>query len=214
MRLKILVSNLLNEKRPDSKIVEIEKSYCIIGRKDADFVLKEPRCSKEHAVFYQAYDGSLHIRDMGSTNGTFVNGQKIIDAPLAQGNEIRIGKCFLSILEFESVQSTGVRGFKGPVVTPEENSAGPETEMDSHNQVIPTSAKQQPKKASKPPQLPAPAGDLKRVDGDTGRIWDNSFIHYVDEEGTESRVDLRQLVEGLGGGPVIGPRKAPKSNRR
>src|SRR3989338_1056060 len=101
MKLKILISNLQNEKRPDSKIVEFEKSYCVIGRKRADLILDERRCSRQHAVLYQGFDDSLRIRDMGSTNGTFVGGVKVIDAKLEPGSEIRIGKCYLSVLGFE-----------------------------------------------------------------------------------------------------------------
>jgi ABC-type multidrug transport system ATPase subunit len=36
-------------------------------------------------------NGSLMIRDMGSTNGTFVNGQRISQVPLSSGDEIQIG---------------------------------------------------------------------------------------------------------------------------
>jgi pSer/pThr/pTyr-binding forkhead associated (FHA) protein len=89
MRIKILLSEMKDERNPKSRILDINQSYCIIGRKSADFILDEPRCSKQHAILYQAYDGGLRLRDMGSTNGTSVNGTKTTDAALKQGDEIR-----------------------------------------------------------------------------------------------------------------------------
>lgn len=201
MRIKLLLSNLQNEKRPDSTIVEIEKSYSIIGRKNADLVLDEPRCSKQHAVFYQAFDGSLHIRDMGSTNGTFVNGVKIIDTGLQIGNEIRIGKCYLSLLEYESVQKTGVRSsFQQPTIeVPMKNATESKaTAVDSRTSVPPVA----------PPKLPLRKVKAPANDGS------GSLIHFVDEEGTENRMDFNQLIEDLEkNGPNIAPRKSRSSGR-
>ena len=62
-----------------------------IGR-DPDCVvtLDDPLCSRVHARVQQE-SGIWHIRDADSRNGTFVNDQKIDDAVLADGNNIRIG---------------------------------------------------------------------------------------------------------------------------
>lgn len=197
MRIKLLLTNLQNEKKPDSQILEVDKSYCVIGRKNADLVLEEPRCSKQHAVLYQAFDGSLHIRDMGSTNGTFVNGVKIIDATLETGNEIRIGKCFLSVLGFESVQKTGIRGFQEPIVnvSAKEATGSKGTAMDSL-----------PPAGSQPPRLP-----LMRS---RSSVDSNPFVHFVDEEGTENRLDFNDLIRELErSGPDIAPRKVRLTRR-
>jgi hypothetical protein len=46
--------------------------------------------SRRHAVIAAA-DGGFVIRDQGSSNGTFVNGARVTDAPLRAGDEVSIG---------------------------------------------------------------------------------------------------------------------------
>lgn len=53
-------------------------------------VLNDPQCSRKHAKIYTDEDG-WWIEDNGSSNGTFVNGQTVRQARLAEGNLIRIG---------------------------------------------------------------------------------------------------------------------------
>lgn len=62
-----------------------------VGRgPDCQILLNDPRCSRVHAVL-QLRDDAWWIRDAGSTNGTFVNGQKVDEAQLAAGCVLRIG---------------------------------------------------------------------------------------------------------------------------
>ena len=52
--------------------------------------IDEPSVSSHHAdLFLEA--GRYHLRDSGSTNGTFVNGAQITDAILRHGDELRFG---------------------------------------------------------------------------------------------------------------------------
>ena len=62
-----------------------------IGRGlDCDVVLSDPLSSRVHAtVNYE--DGGWFVRDASSRNGTFVNGQKIDEAQLAEGSILRVG---------------------------------------------------------------------------------------------------------------------------
>ena len=62
-----------------------------IGRGlDCDVVLSDPLSSRVHAtVVYQ--DDGWFVRDAGSRNGTFVNGQKIDEAQLGEGNVLKVG---------------------------------------------------------------------------------------------------------------------------
>jgi pSer/pThr/pTyr-binding forkhead associated (FHA) protein len=55
------------------KIVPV-RGRLVIGRgSDCDLVLDEPEMSRRHAVIENSGDG-IYLRDMGSANGTFVNG--------------------------------------------------------------------------------------------------------------------------------------------
>jgi EAL domain-containing protein (putative c-di-GMP-specific phosphodiesterase class I) len=61
-----------------------------IGRRlDLPMVLSSPMISWEHAEISQV-DGALSLRDLGSTNGTFVNARRIVTStPLAEGDILR-----------------------------------------------------------------------------------------------------------------------------
>jgi serine protease Do len=67
----------------------------IVGRQDADLLLDDPQVSRRHAVV-RPVDGHLEIEDLGSINGTFVNGARV-DGPrrLSPGDEIAIGPIVL-----------------------------------------------------------------------------------------------------------------------
>lgn len=62
-----------------------------IGREGCDITLSDPDVSRRHAAVEMS-NGGLSIEDLGSTNGTFVNGERIT-APraLRDGDEIQIG---------------------------------------------------------------------------------------------------------------------------
>jgi hypothetical protein len=62
-----------------------------IGREGCDITLGDPDVSRRHAEI-QISNGDIVINDLGSTNGTFVNGERIDQPrPLRDGDEVRIG---------------------------------------------------------------------------------------------------------------------------
>jgi hypothetical protein len=63
-----------------------------IGRQDADIQLEnDTQVSRAHAVLVVDEQGMALIEDNGSTNGTFLNNEKVSTAPLAPGDMLRIG---------------------------------------------------------------------------------------------------------------------------
>jgi len=84
----------------------LESAEIFLGR-DAqnDIVIAEADISRRHARLRRA-DGGYVIEDLGSTNGTFVNGQRLT-APhrLRSGEEIRLGPHV--VLVYESVGDPG-----------------------------------------------------------------------------------------------------------
>ena len=68
-----------------------------IGRQDTDLVVEDPEVSRRHAVL-RSSDGSVVVEDLDSTNGTFVNGERIRN-PIAvgPGDQIRVGRTTLEI---------------------------------------------------------------------------------------------------------------------
>ncbi len=70
----------------------------IVGRSsDLDMVLVEDMVSRKHARIQMQQD-QIWIEDLGSTNGTFVNGEKIKRARLKEGDRVLIGTSILKLI--------------------------------------------------------------------------------------------------------------------
>ncbi len=65
-----------------------------IGRHpENDFVLQESWISRKHAMIQQESNDDFHIIDLGSANGTYVNGTRIVTpTPLHTGDVVSLGK--------------------------------------------------------------------------------------------------------------------------
>jgi len=71
----------------------------LIGRAtDLDLVLVEDMVSRKHAKMV-ATDGTLNITDLGSTNGTFVNGEKVRRTDIQTNDRILIGTSILKVID-------------------------------------------------------------------------------------------------------------------
>ena len=69
------------------KIVPV-RGRLVIGRgSECDLILDEPEMSRRHAVIENSGDG-IYLRDLGSANGTFVNGVQVRDAVLHPDDQI------------------------------------------------------------------------------------------------------------------------------
>jgi len=76
----------------------LEGSAVTAGRSpDSDIFLDDVTVSRRHASFIPA-GSSYEVRDVGSLNGTYLNRERIETAPLANGDEVQIGKFRLVFL--------------------------------------------------------------------------------------------------------------------
>jgi pSer/pThr/pTyr-binding forkhead associated (FHA) protein len=74
----------------------------VVGRaNDLQMVLVEDMVSRRHARIFWDSD-QIQIEDLGSTNGTFVNGEKIKRALLKEGDRILIGTNILKVVSLDS----------------------------------------------------------------------------------------------------------------
>ena len=74
----------------------------VIGRSsNVDVVIVEDMVSRSHARLTFDSIGSLFIEDLQSTNGSFVNGERITKAQLAEGDRILIGTSILKVMTVE-----------------------------------------------------------------------------------------------------------------
>jgi pSer/pThr/pTyr-binding forkhead associated (FHA) protein len=70
--------------------IELVKDMILVGRKDdSDLKLDHKSVSKMHCVIVKT-DGLLFLRDLGSTNGTRVNGQRVRRAALLPNDQLSI----------------------------------------------------------------------------------------------------------------------------
>lgn len=87
--------------RQSGETYEAASTPCIIGRERScsNIVLRDPNISRKHAEMI--YSGSAwYIRDLGSTNGTLVNGMSIDTCELHDGDVITLA---LTNLEFREI---------------------------------------------------------------------------------------------------------------
>jgi pSer/pThr/pTyr-binding forkhead associated (FHA) protein len=69
-----------------------------VGRAhDADVVLEAPLVSRMHCRLQSGTghgeeEGPLQVIDLGSTNGTYVNGQRVERSELKDGDRLRVGR--------------------------------------------------------------------------------------------------------------------------
>jgi pSer/pThr/pTyr-binding forkhead associated (FHA) protein len=76
----------------------LERDRLTIGRSpECDIFLDDVTVSRNHAVLHRRGPGFL-IEDQGSLNGTFVNRHRVESSPLADGDEVQIGKYKLTFL--------------------------------------------------------------------------------------------------------------------
>lgn len=126
-----------------------------IGRERGnDIVLRDARVSRTHAeVSFER--GFFVVRDLGSSNGTFVNGREVQVAPLTEGAEVRIGS---SVGRFSEELSDSPSTGPGPGRHREDDQREPVTEAPS----LPESYDDQPGHTKKHPKMQDPKWDYHR----------------------------------------------------
>lgn len=82
------------------QIFQITKTRTTIGRTGCDFNINDPEASRQHAVV-EIVGERVVLRDLDSTNGTFIEAEKIRQADLANHTEFRIGSHVLMLIVTE-----------------------------------------------------------------------------------------------------------------
>ncbi len=76
----------------DGRPYQVRQPVTVVGRGvDADIVLDDPGVSRRHAEIH-VMDGRARVIDLGSTNGTFVDGERVHAGVLTDGSAITIGR--------------------------------------------------------------------------------------------------------------------------
>lgn|GEM_PF-615524 len=76
-------------------IRRFDQESVLIGRLNTDMVVRDSDVSRRHSII-EVFDATqVYLRDLNSTNGTFVNGRRVSSVRLRNGHQIRLGRCLL-----------------------------------------------------------------------------------------------------------------------
>ncbi|MEN3040271.1 MAG: FHA domain-containing protein [Bacteroidia bacterium] len=68
------------------------KRNILLGRSsECDVIINHPEVSGRHAVLSILPDGVVEIKDAGSKNGTFINGERVLQGTLRPGDKLSLG---------------------------------------------------------------------------------------------------------------------------
>jgi DNA-binding NtrC family response regulator len=82
------------------KAIELAQSSIQIGRTGADLNLNDAKVSGLHCELRLQPEG-YRLKDLGSTNGTYVKGVRVVDAFIAPGATIQIGKSAIAFVPLD-----------------------------------------------------------------------------------------------------------------
>ncbi|MFQ6081910.1 MAG: diguanylate cyclase [Candidatus Aminicenantia bacterium] len=96
---------------PLGQIFEIVKKESIIGRDEkADFYIEDPSISRKHAVVTCKKE-EIRIKDLDSTNGTFVNDIRIHETLIQDGDRIGVGRTYLKFSFTDALEEEFYKDF-------------------------------------------------------------------------------------------------------
>jgi S1-C subfamily serine protease len=113
--------------------VQITGSRFTVGREGAvNLVVPDTKVSRQHAYFQDLGDGRVALYDQNSSNGTFVNGQRIQSVTLSGGEQVQFGDTVFAVSPNGAAAATGVAApppqqAYTPVATPAPPTSAPVT---------------------------------------------------------------------------------------
>jgi pSer/pThr/pTyr-binding forkhead associated (FHA) protein len=97
------ISLAVLEGKDIGRIFTVDKPHVTIGRSDADIILEDHEVSRQHAAI-EMHGPRAVLKDLGSTNGTFINEVKITQTEIENRGEFRVGgtRLMLILVDLES----------------------------------------------------------------------------------------------------------------
>jgi adenylate cyclase len=111
----LIITNPQGEKR-----VDLAEGYMWkVGRSDdSDVLIPSDIVSRNHAMLQRSDDGTFYLIDMGSRNGSFVNGTRVsVPAALNDGDEISLGDTVIKFHRTRPASGRPVTARKGAGAT-------------------------------------------------------------------------------------------------
>lgn len=93
-----IIHLLIERGRDKGTSVSIPADGAFVGRSATnDLSIHDPSLSRHHCRFYFV-DGRLRVVDLGSANGTVINGNRVIDSSLRAGDVIALGETEMKVV--------------------------------------------------------------------------------------------------------------------
>ena len=83
--------------KDSGRIFLVDKPRVILGRGEADIVLNDTEVSRQHAAI-EVHGARVVLKDLGSTNGIFVNDVKVSQGEIENRMEFRLGGTRLMLI--------------------------------------------------------------------------------------------------------------------
>lgn len=77
------------------KFFKLPPGITILGRTDGDLTIDDPKISRKHAVLENLGPDVFYLKDLASSNGTYVNSKAITLTKISEGDTIRLGDTVL-----------------------------------------------------------------------------------------------------------------------
>ena len=103
LELKVIREGGLGE------VVAVGREPFTIGRSGADLIVDDVAVSRRHCQLLRQGEAWI-VRDLKSSNGTFVNGDKVVERPLREGDRVKVGKTEIVIHLREAATPGAGRG--------------------------------------------------------------------------------------------------------
>ncbi len=101
--LGVHLAFVLHQEGQKPTTIELNKSKLLIGSfEHADIRLEGSTIAHYHTLVTIEADGTVHILDLHSKNGTYINGQMISSSVISSGDRLTIGNCHLAVEEVYS----------------------------------------------------------------------------------------------------------------
>ncbi|MFH1435939.1 MAG: DUF4388 domain-containing protein [Pseudomonadota bacterium] len=172
-----------------------------IGRgSDSEITIPEEMVSRKHAKLIVEDRGSVYIQDLNSTNGTFINGERIKKKKLGEGDRILIGTSVMKLVtikeESRERQQTIADSFRSPKLATDRSA------------VVADPAKVTRFGGSTKPPAP-PEDDEEAAARETPLDFDLDMDGRLDEEGLTADAAVAAALNGMDETPDEAPDTIP-----
>lgn len=120
--------------------LKLRRDQTIFGRDKGDIVIRDSEISSTHCQI-QNINNTFHIFDMNSTNGTYLNNQRIIKAQLQDGDTVLIGQ---TVFKFKIESENEVRHLSTAYQTIQQTGTNPGRSGTLINSLIESSELKKP----------------------------------------------------------------------